>query len=220
MNNSSSSSTSNSVTDNIPSMDNEDNFFPIYIDDNALLPCSSVHNNANNYPMFPCISLSILLDVMLQTTWNKNHTESFPQATGTVESIHLWAKKAFPHDSEQQRAFEILAAKFVLGYCLDAEKFDENHDELSRKQTWQYLHCKNLLRQMVGKPVESKQLVMLVTGQAGSGKTEIIHQLLQYAEQYCSKIGQPFTTKTILVTACSALTAPLKMHIPYILQCF
>ena len=38
------------------------------------------------------------------------------EANGTPESIHVWALESFPNDYEQQRAFEILAAKFVLHY--------------------------------------------------------------------------------------------------------
>ena len=208
-------SPNNSVIHNVPSVGKQQNFFQIYTDDSTLQPSSSLASDSTNNITFAPMNLSVLLAVMLQRRCDNNNTsttctESFPEATGTAESIHLWAQEAFPHNHQQQRVFEILAAKFVLTYCSDAEKFKNNDEEVPDKLQCQYFHCKYLLQQMVGKPAKSEQLLMLVTGQAGSGKTEIIHRLLQYAQQYCSNIGQPFTNRTILVTACTAVTAALK----------
>jgi thymidine kinase len=62
---------------------------------------------------------------------------------------------------------------------------------------------------MVGKPSKMGQLIMFLTGPGGSGKSEIINQLLSYAEKFCYNIQQPFTRNTILVTACSGVAATL-----------
>ena len=50
---------------------------------------------------------------------------------------------------------------------------------------------------------------MFLTGPAGSGKSKVINELLVYAQQYCANIQQPFTQRTILVTACSGVAATL-----------
>ena len=62
---------------------------------------------------------------------------------------------------------------------------------------------------MVGKPSKNGQLIMFLTGPGGSGKSEVINELLRYAQKFCSNIQQPFTKKTILVTACSGVAATL-----------
>ena len=50
---------------------------------------------------------------------------------------------------------------------------------------------------------------MFLTGPGGSGKSAIVKQLLRYGELFCSNIKQPFTRRTILVTACSGVAATL-----------
>jgi energy-coupling factor transporter ATP-binding protein EcfA2 len=62
---------------------------------------------------------------------------------------------------------------------------------------------------MCGRLSPNGQLIMFLTGPGGSGKSEIIKELLAYVEQFCSAIQQPFTKRTILVTACSGVAATL-----------
>ena len=62
---------------------------------------------------------------------------------------------------------------------------------------------------MVRRSTETEQLVMFLTGPAGSGKSEVVNQLLAYAQEYCTNIKQPFTRRTILVTSYSGVAATL-----------
>ena len=152
-------------------------------------------------------SEEIVVDTVIPGLWL--HKDDEINANGTPESIYLWAFQSFENDKEQRRAFEILAASFVLCYCSEADKFDDTTNTLSGTTRHHYIHCKKFLQRMVGKPSKTGQLVMFVTGPGGSGKSEVIKELLRYGEQFCSNIQQPFTKRTILVTACSGVAATL-----------
>ena len=60
---------------------------------------------------------------------------------------------------------------------------------------------KHFLPKMGGNGVTSENLVMLLDGGPGGGKTAVVSEFLKYGEQYCSFIGEPFTDRTVLVTA-------------------
>lgn len=140
----------------------------------------------------------------------------YVQANGTPESIYLWGKQAFPHNALQQRAFEILAAKFVLSFLCVADIPDITSNGITNATHSQYCRCTYLLKQMVGEPAQYQHLIMLLTGAGGSGKSAVIYHLVQYGKAYCSYIKQPFTTMTILVTTASdhasILTNKHKFH--------
>ena len=124
----------------------------------------------------------------------------YVQANGTPESIYLWAKQAFPHNPQQQRAFEILVAKFVLSFLSPTKATVNTTTAMTTAMHTQYCRCTQLLKQMVGQPTQCRHLVMLLTGPGGSGKSAVIQHLLHYGKAYCSYIQQPFTSTTILVT--------------------
>lgn len=123
-------------------------------------------------------------------------------ANGTPESIHFWAKEAFDGDIDKERAFEILASKFVLTYITDIDNDnDADHNTIGMTAT-EYQHCKTILQQIVGKPADN-QLIMFMIGSHACGKRELINQLLIYGKRFCNSINKPFTKYTILVTASS-----------------
>ena len=125
-------------------------------------------------------------------------------ANGTPQSVHFWAKHAFPHNTQQQRAFEILAAKFVLLFCDPACRGSSISDSCSHAVWQSYCQYIQLLKDMVGKPACVQQLVMFLTGPVGSGKSEIITQVKKYRELFCANIKQPFPTGVILCTSNTA----------------
>ena len=129
------------------------------------------------------------------------------EANGTPQSVHSWGKNAFPENKMQQRCFEILAAKFVLTYCAEADDMLDLSGRYSTLLVSKYKCYKQLLEEMVGKKDSNDQLIMFLTGATGSGKHEIIRQLLQYAERFCNNINQPFTKDTICITTCVGHTA-------------
>ena len=102
-----------------------------------------------------------------------------------------------------------MAAKSVLTYIADADDADEASNTVAGIERQEYARSKKLLKEMVGRAAETGQLVMFITGPGGSGKSEIINELLAYAQEYCANIQQPFTRRTILITACSGVAATL-----------
>ena len=216
--------------DNIASMDKQNKHFSIYCDDNPFTLSPTKMTNKILPVIFQKLTRNNLVHVMLQRTIRQHSNQRVYsrdnsvddnilstakskttdiEANGTPESIHLWGMQAFPNDNEQQRAFEILTAKFVLTYCTAADTNDDVSDTLFGVARHEYTRCKRLLHEMIGKPAQIGQLIMFLTGAGGSGKSEVINQLIDYGQHFCSNIEQPFTRNTILVTACSGVAATL-----------
>ena len=139
---------------------------------------------------------------MIECMFNTNSI-----ANGTPQSVHLWAKNAFPHCSLVQRAFEVLTAKFVLVYCMEADGMLDLSDLYSDVVQQKYISYVQLLHEMVGNLTDSRQLITLLCGPSGSGKTRIIDELVKYGQIFCANIDQPFTKDTICVTAYTSITA-------------
>ena len=124
-------------------------------------------------------------------------------ANGTPQSIHHWAQTSFINNVQQQRAFEILTAKFVLLYCTAANTNPNQCNTYSKVINDSYYHYIYLLETLIDKCDCIYQLFMLLTGAAGSAKSEIINQLAKYAKLFCANIKQPFTVNTILLVESS-----------------
>ena len=89
-------------------------------------------------------------------------------ATGSCESIEFWGMNA-KLDIEQQMAFEILAASYVLTFYKEANSTGGmNHDDLDYISRINDLHT--LSRRSV---TEYKPLRLFVTGPAGAGKCKV-----------------------------------------------
>jgi ribose 1,5-bisphosphokinase PhnN len=58
--------------------------------------------------------------------------------------------------------------------------------------------------------VANGQLVLLMLGPGGSGKSTVINSIIAYVREYCDQFGHPFTHRTIVVTAMSGVAATLK----------
>jgi hypothetical protein len=71
-----------------------------------------------------------------------------------------------------------------------------------------YIRNKKDLHKIIGTK-NIPQLLLFLTGAAGTGKSEIIKELLIYAEAFCRNLGVPFNDHTIQVTAVSGVAATL-----------
>ena len=100
------------------------------------------------------------------------------EANGSVRSIIDWAKKA-NLDEGQKRAFEILAGSFVLTFYNEAPAgtlFGHRRSSLA------YSREQRKLELLVEKEKRgSDQLICLLHGPGGCGKTTVIDLLMEYA---------------------------------------
>ena len=142
-----------------------------------------------------------------EITKNENEVEVL-DANGSVRSILDWAVKA-ELDEGQRRAFEIFVGTFILTfYNAEAASFSRG----DRTNILAYAREKRKLRKLVEweRRKGSDQLICLLHGPGGCGKTAVIDLLLEYAREYCSFIeGFAFTARTIVVTAMSGVAATL-----------
>lgn len=90
-------------------------------------------------------------------------------ATGSCESIEFWGMNA-KLDMEQQMAFEILAASYVLSFYKEANSTsDLNHDDADFIRRKRDLHTLSRRSE-----AENKPLRLFVTGPAGAGKCIVL----------------------------------------------
>ena len=74
---------------------------------------TSLVNLNDEYHFYPPVTEINIIHSMFNIASNAN---------GTPQSVYLWAQNAFPGNTKQQRGFEILAAKFILTFCQEAEE--------------------------------------------------------------------------------------------------
>lgn len=129
------------------------------------------------------------------------------EANGTAASILDWAKQS-GIDKYQRRAFEVFCATFVLTFHKSNEDTAISPDERSalRREA-------NKLKKLAGitRRRKEKQLVCLLYGPGGSGKSACVDLLMLYAKEYCENFenGFNFTTQTIVVTALTGVAATI-----------
>lgn len=119
-----------------------------------------------------------------------------------------WANCAKP-DKKQRRAFEILAATFVLTF----------HDDLGYRQLRALPgEESSIMQKEVAKlrklsdetRRQRRQLICLLHGAGGCGKTTVIDLVLLYAKEFSDFVPDfVFTSNTIVVTAMSGVAATL-----------
>ncbi len=157
-------------------------------------------------------SIRALVEILLRRTEKKLHKDVFdgkdievPDANGTVWSIREWGKDAFGTDRKQRRAFEAIAAAFVLTFLEDTSDSEEDTTagDLSKLR-----RTKLALLRLKGHR-DNPQLICLLHGPGGSGKSTVINMVMAYAKSFCEVLGHPFTSRTIIITAMSGVAATL-----------
>lgn len=172
--------------------------------------------SANNIDQQPPSKTDLVAILLSKTTrrqrkfpgiLKENRTAQVKEANGSVSSIIDWAK-AVNLDNRQRRAFEIIAGTFVLSFYRDAED-----DAGQRGQRFNFVKEKRQLEKLVEKQKRnSDQLICLLHGPGGSGKTTVIDLVMEYAREYCSYMDNyTFTSRTIVVTAMTGVAATLLM---------
>ena len=113
-----------------------------------------------------------------QTNSNQTLIETY-EANGSVYSIINWARQA-KLDAEQKRAFEMIVGSFVLTFY-DEAKRDYNRSAHTRSV---FVNAKSRLEQLVEtNHMNLNQLILLLHGPGGSGKSTVIDLVLAYAEE-------------------------------------
>ena len=131
-------------------------------------------------------------------------------ADGSVRSIREWAKAAFKHDAKQRRAFEVITASFVLTFYEESKDSDGELDPATRQHVRRtHSKMKTRLRKLQGYNAEDPNLICLLHGPGGSGKSTVINTVKAYASDYCSKLKHDFDNRTMIVTAMSGVAATL-----------
>ena len=148
----------------------------------------------------------------VKVLWESNDEKKqieVKDAVGSAKSIREWSKAAFPKDAKQRRAFEVLASAFVLTfYYEDKEGQSEGTTQYRHKhKEARYDLCR--LRGIRGNERKHWNLVCLLHGPGGSGKSTVINAVKVYAQDYCKQLKHPFTSRTIITTAMSGVAATL-----------
>lgn len=131
-------------------------------------------------------------------------------ATGTADSISKWGQEK-EFDIDQQKAFELIVASFILTFHHDLENSCSDSTSvdcfLGRENSTASMRRTRLdLEKLCHK---KKQLLLFLDGPGGSGKSTIIKEVLRYGSEFCKNIQYPFNEMTILVTATSGVAATL-----------
>jgi hypothetical protein len=134
------------------------------------------------------------------------------EATGTVLSILEWSQQTSINlDVEQQLAFQIATAAFVLTYYEDAA-MDYNltlkpNGGFTRGQIRHDFTSEKHKLQKLARLKSNEPLRMFLDGGGGSGKSRVVNEILKYAQDYTSRLKLTFNMRTIVVTAMSGVAA-------------
>lgn len=149
--------------------------------------------------------------VSSKNVWKDKDIE-VSDANGSVASIREWSLKGFGNDKKQQRAFEAIIASFLLTFYEDDNTTTESTVDptVTSSDRCKYRSTKkNLLKLKGALTPKDLQLIALLHGPGGSGKSTVINMVVAYAKSYCDLLGHPFTKRTIVITAMSGVAATL-----------
>ena len=125
-------------------------------------------------------------------------------ADGTALSIIEWSCRSdLTLDEEQQVAFQVATAAFILTYYDEAGVDPQATFPASRLT---FIHEKRKLRSLA-RLQHHVALRMFLDGPGGAGKSRVVNELLKYAQQFTSSLGLKFDMRTIVVTAMSGVAA-------------
>ena len=174
-------------------------------------PNAAVGGNENEGSVAPSRRYSDVMQIIVhETSRMLRDTEYMDKkeisvANGSAESIVEWSVKS-KLDEYQQEAFEVLIASYVLTFFDEenrgnishsSDRFDQEKNKLAR-----LADCK--------KRKNPNQLVALLHGPGGSGKSWVIDMVLQYAKEYTEYFQDfKFDKHTIVVTALTGSAATL-----------
>jgi hypothetical protein len=135
-----------------------------------------------------------------------NRADDVMLANGSAHSIINWAELA-GLDAYQKRAFELITAAFVLTFHAEPDDVS-NEDRIHNTFRARYHTAYEMLKDLYGIQDDS-QLICLLHGPGGSGKSTVIDLVKAYSKEFCKTLGHEFNSRTIVVTAMSGVAATL-----------
>ena len=164
-------------------------------------------NKPDSVHMKKLIEVTLTKNKRVRTeVFERNPDAEVVEANATVESILSWAEAA-GLDPLQKRAFECIVASFLLSFCDEAQVVDFENGSVELLDRSRFRTMKLNLNKLKGSA--GIQLVCLMHGPGGSGKTTVVNLVMAYSREFCELIGHPFTDRTIVVTAMSGVAATL-----------
>ena len=142
-----------------------------------------------------------------RTVWDGKNID-VKDATGSIKSIREWSKAAFGTDKKQQRAFEVITAAFLLTFYDESPEHQTDATDSAGATRAKHRKMKRAPLRLRGCNNECN-LMCLLHGPGGSGKSTVINAVKAYAANYCKQLGHKFTSRTIIVTAMSGVAATL-----------
>jgi PIF1-like helicase len=136
-------------------------------------------------------------------TGQKNRVSVY-KPNGSAKSIVDWAKKS-NFDSNQRRAFEVIAGSFVLSFYDTAITANKEARATCKSES------KRLRTLVHNNKWKSNQLICFLHGPGGSGKSAVIDLVVLYAHSFCKYLWTDFDTseRVIVVTAMTGVAATL-----------
>lgn len=174
--------------------------------------------STKKYPQKKKYKQSELVRVLFKKTRSKPRKDilqdtdlNLCDANGSIQSIREWGASVFSKDRKQRRAFEAIIAAFILTFFDDIDDDDDVDDLDPTRTSSQFRKAKLALLKLKGTRGRQKksQLIALLHGPGGSGKSTVINMVKAYAHSYCDSIGHEFTNRTIIITAMSGVAATL-----------
>jgi hypothetical protein len=108
----------------------------------------------------------------------------------------------------RRELFESIIAAFILTF-FDFDETEYSHQTVSSYHSRRARSAIKILLWLKGGNPKDRQLILLLHGLGGSGKSTVFCLVLEYAREYCTLLGHRFTIRTIVVTAMSGVAATL-----------
>ena len=128
------------------------------------------------------------------------NTPKIPTLPETARKVARLGKRQL--DEKQYIAYEMIACTFLLGLV-----HDKNDPNTTMGGTTT-LEIKDIVRRLEARGGQS-QLIMFLTGPAGSGKSTAVKVAHQFCYDFCLAVGVMWSNRTFLFTAYTGAAASL-----------
>lgn len=142
------------------------------------------------------ITVNTLVRVILQALSMTLNGFDLEENEGNITAVPTLFDFAEQHhlDSKQWIAFQVICSSFMLSF-------------LCKYTNRNVFNVKQCIRVLLERNGGREQLIMYLTGEAGSGKTYVIKCCHEYCKTFCSAIGETFKRSSFPLTALTKIQA-------------